>query len=322
MIKIEIVSSCLYLLKDVCPYTENSHENYITLKGDKDNDYNENYKFFSHGDYKYEENLGKNDGNHEDNPEILTSKLPFLTPYIKDKFIEVNNFTNLGKTSSTSLALGQKRAKPDGEKCDTEKKSSEEKKKTNCGRKKKGNKEKRHHNQLSEDNIIRKIKSNYLKYSHNEINQSFENKNIQFLKLDSDLNENLKKDYNEKLMNKTFKELYETYPVSSKYRKQKTVNCNLNKKIIRQIYSEENEEKKEYTVIRLLNSTYLELFKVFRNNHLKEFLDEMKKILVKNGESEEYIKQYLEKIERLCMNYEDWFFSKNGRNREKKKNNL
>ena len=47
---------------------------------------------------------------------------------------------------------------------------------------------------------MRKIKSNFLKYSHNRINDSFIDKNLQFLKLDSEINESLKKDYNEKLM--------------------------------------------------------------------------------------------------------------------------
>ena len=44
---------------------------------------------------------------------------------------------------------------------------------------------------------MRKIKSNLLNYGHQKLNDSFENKKLYFLKLSSEINENLKKDYNE-----------------------------------------------------------------------------------------------------------------------------
>ena len=305
------------LEKDSCPYTEKNNQNEFLTDNENENFYEKNQ---FQDEFKFDESTAKNQDNFEDNPDVFLFQ-PVSIQKLQEKILPENYCTNSGKTRATSLTLGKKRERQDIEKINAKIKSSEEtttKIKTNCGRKKKEDKEKGQHTQLSEDNIIRKLKSNYLKYNHNLINQSFKDQTLQFLKLDSEINENLKKDYNEKLMNTTIKELYETYPISSKYRKQRTDNSDLNKKIIDKLYSEENEEKKEHDVIRLLNSTYLELFEYFREKHLDEFLNEIKNILEKNGESKEYIQEYLEKMEKLCMTYEDWFLSKRGRRKKKK----
>ena len=305
------------LEKDSCPYTEKNNQNEFLTDNENENFYEKNQ---FQDEFKFDESTAKNQDNFEDNPDVFLFQ-PVSIQKLQEKILPENYCTNSGKTRATSLTLGKKRERQDIEKINAKIKSSEEtttKIKTNCGRKKKKDKEKGQHTQLSEDNIIRKLKSNYLKYNHNLINQSFKDQTLQFLKLDSEINENLKKDYNEKLMNTTIKELYETYPISSKYRKQKTDNSDLNKKIIDKLYSEENEEKKEHEVIRMLNSTYLESFENFREKHLYEFLNEIKSILEKNGESKEYIQEYLEKLEKLCKSYKDWFLSKSGRRREKK----
>ena len=317
-----LYSTIHYLEKDAFPYTEKNHHDSITLKGDNENEndcYYENYKNPFQDEFKFDEPIEEKE-NNEDNPDVFCCQIPVSFPKIQEKMIQENNYTNLGKTRATSLALGKKRARANRENSIKTKLSEEKttKKISNCGRKKKDDKEKGNHNQLSDDNMIRKIKSNYLKYNHSQINHSFKDQNLQFLKLDSDINENLKKDYNEQLMKKTFKELYETYPVSSKYRKKKADCSDLNRDIINKLYSEENEEKKEHEVIKKLNSTYLELFEDFRATHLNEFLNDIKITLEKNGESKEYIQEYLEKMKKLCMTYEKWFLSKNGRSRKKK----
>lgn len=307
------------LEKDSCPYTEQNQNEFLT-----ENDY-ENESFYEKNqfqdEYKFIESSAKDLDNIEENLDVFLFQPPVSIQKLQEKVWPENYRSNSGKTSATSLTLGRKRERSDKEKINVKIKSSEEtitKNKANCGRKKKEDKEKGQHTQLSEDNMIRKIKSNFLKWYHNQINLSFKDQNLQFFKLDSEINENLKKDYNEKLMNTKFKELYETYPISSKYRKKRTDNSDLNKKIIDKLYSEENEEKKEHDVIRMLNSTYLESFEYFREKHLDEFLNEIKSILEKNGESKEYIREYLEKMEKLCMTYKDWFLSKSGRRRKKK----
>ena len=117
-------------------------------------------------------------------------------------------------TKVTSKTIGLKRNR-------AETNLNEDGKKKKSGRKKKDEKEKGEHNKYSPDNIMRKIKSHFLEYVHNKLNSNFKNKQFQFLRLFSKINENLKKDYNIELMKKTIKEIYENSPISPKYRKQK-----------------------------------------------------------------------------------------------------
>ena len=174
----------------------------------------------------------------DDNFEIDT----FLNQELSKKASEENNITNLVKTKATSL-LGVKMKMPE-EKISKELKTQNSKKK-NFGRKNKDSKDKGDHNKYSEDNIMRKIKSNFLSYIHTNLNDSFNNKKYQFLKLNPKISENLKKDYNENLMKKTIKELYENSPISGKFRKQKIENPEYNKKIIEIIENQSNNEEKE-----------------------------------------------------------------------------
>ena len=88
------------------------------------------------------------------------------------------------------------------------------------GRKTKNSKEKGEHTKYSEDNIIHKIKKNFIIYIYNLLNKNIKNKDFHLLRFDSEISENLKKDYNIKLMSTTFKYLYEHTIISSKYRKQ------------------------------------------------------------------------------------------------------
>lgn len=316
-----ICQSLFYIEKDSFHYTDkNGIDSYNFKDYGRDENENDSYSFKF---YQNEDHLDEKTDKNDENPDVFNFQSPLSVQKLSDKNIQIQEKnTKLGKTSATSQTLGKKRERPDGQKDKTPTKLSSDKvttkKRSNCGRRAKGQKNREGHTQLSDDNVMRKIKSNFLKYSHNRINDSFIDKNLQFLKLDSEINENLKKDYNEKLMKTNFKELYETSEISSKYRKQKNINNTLNKMIIKKIYSEENEEKKEYKVIELLENNYLDLFKDFRNFYLNIFLDEIKATLIKDEESEEYIKIYLEKMKHLCMNYEDWFHKKNGRNREKK----
>lgn len=309
-----------YLEKDYCPYTENNANDTFCYKGENEDD-SETFKSIQcDNDIVGYDDQGRyySDGNLD----IFNIQpiQPVTTQNLTKKIIiQENNCTNLGQTKATSLFLGQKREKPfDEQKIEThtilsncDKKT---KKKSNQGRKIKNSDEKGKHNKLSEDNMIRKIKSNYSKFSHNKINDNFIDKNLQFLKLDSKIGENLKKDYNEELMHKKFRELYETSLISTKYRKQKTVNKDLNRIILKKIFS----EKKEYDVINLLNLTYIELFEEFRTNYLDTFLKEIKMTLVKDGESSDFIEKYIENMKNLCINFENWFSSKNGRKRVKK----
>ena len=208
------------------------------------------------------------------------------------------------------------------------------------GRKRKDDTIKGAHNKFSEDNMMRKIKSFFLNSCFELINKSIKNKQMQLLKLNSEIGENLKKDYNLKLLDTTLKYLFFNSKISLKYRKKIKTYYNLNKKIIKKIF----EENKEKEAIQLLNLTYRELFQIFRKkfedidldlktkiydieilkgNDFKDilnFIEEIKEKEINKNEEKQNIDVYLENIKNLCINYENWFLGKKGRNRKKDTN--
>ena len=228
----------------------------------------------------------------------------YLPPYIKKNSTDSNSSSIENKNTSGSSNLLSKKTK-----------RIKEDKAKNMGRKKKDVQEKGEHTKFSEDNMMRKIKSNFIDYSHNLINNSFKNKELKFLRFNSEINENLKKDYNLKLMDRTFKDLYENTPISRKYKKLAIENGDLNKNIINKIYYEEPD--KEFDVINLLNMTFNELFNDFITNNLDKFINDIYEEEKKKKESEENILYYIEKIKELCYSYKNWYDKKKGRDRKK-----
>ena len=178
--------------------------------------------------------------------------------------------------------------------------------KKNMGRKKKEAKFKGNHTKFTDDNVIRKIKCHFLNYINNSLNDSLINKKHIFLKLDNFVNENLKKDYNIKLMDQTIKEIYANSKISNKYKKQ---NADINKCLIDKIYLENNEIE----TIKILDQTYIELFNKLKKDKLDKFCEEIIKKEVKNGLSVENKNKYLTRIKYLCENYKEWFVKKVGR---------
>ena len=187
-------------------------------------------------------------------------------------------------------------------------------KKTMRGRKKKVEIIKGNHTKFSGDNIMRKIKCHFLSNVNKILNKSIINQKNTFCKLDNFVNENLKKDYNLKLMKLTFKEIYLTSQISSKYKK---FEKDKNKKVIEKIYSENNEIE----AIKLLDKTYLEVFNTLITNDLDNFCKEILEKEEKNGLPKIDSDNYLKEIKNLCENYEKWFLNKKGR-KEKKINKV
>ena len=144
-----------------------------------------------------------------------------LADKIQYKYIPEKNPKSSGNlnTKATSLITGKKRQR-----------SSENDRQTKQGRKKKDSNIKGKHNKYSGDNRMRKIKANFVKYINEQLNSKLKNKNIKFLKLDSKISENLKKDFNETLMKTKIKDLYLNTEISSKYRTQIKNNHDSNKK--------------------------------------------------------------------------------------------
>ena len=278
-------------------------------------DNNEKIHFFSDSDQPTELKWGdisKKSENQDENLDVSNLDAPESKKEPIKNLLE-NHFTNGDiKTKATSNILGIKTKR-------TEEVTFGNEMKKNQGRKKKTEKDKGKHNKFSEDNLMRKIKSHFLDYIHNRLNNSFRNKNVQFLKLFSEINENLKRSYNIELLDKTIREIYENSPLSGRYRKINEHKSDINKNIIKQIFNE--VDNKEEEVIQILNSTYKDLLSEFRNkNNLKNFLNKIKQE-EKKKEEKENIDNYILIIENLCLNYENWFLNKKGRNREKKNEN-
>ena len=185
------------------------------------------------------------------------------------------------------------------------------------------------HTRDSEDNKILKIKSYFWKSLYSFIRDSFIENN-EFLKLEISINRNLKKKFNEDLFKMKLKDIYSNFKISEKYRKSKK---DINKKLINKIF----KENKEKDVIKILNLTYIEAFNIFRRK-IKDIKPELKNkinktnfldnkkfkdfdgFLEKIREEEEYnnngdIEEYINDIKRLCLQFEEWFKQKIGRNR-------
>lgn len=309
----EIFPSPLYIYND----NENENENgnnelwNNNFNEDKYNNNDFNLMIVNPTDVKF--CILDNKEENEDNFIVDSFKAP-QDIKVHDKLNEnIITNANINTKATSKPLLGMKTKRPE------ERTTIGNEKNKKQGRKNKNAVEKGDHTKFKDDNIMRKIKSNLLDYIHNRLNSSFRNKDIYFLKLNSDINENLKKDYNIKLLNTKISELYEDSPISNKYRKQREENKDHNKFVITKIWSQIEDREEE--VIDKLVLTYKDLLNEFRNKNLEIFLEKIRKEEKGKGESEENINEYIYKIRDLCMRYETWFESKNGRNRKKKEEN-
>ena len=203
------------------------------------------------------------------------------------------------------------------------------------------------HSKINDDNIIKKIHSFYPENIRNWLNSSFldEKGNFlppseKFLKLqNSKIFSNLKKKKIIELLPTRFKDIF-SKNLSQKY---KNKDKNHNKDLIEEIYKENNQ----YFIQFILELTYLEGLNIFSGeitleNFIKllkeknindkksrEFYDKfnkidifLKKIYSKEvkKETKEGVKEYIQRISILCINYKTWFERKFNRNSKKKEN--
>jgi len=136
------------------------------------------------------------------------------------------------------------------------------------------------HNKNYKDNIMRKIKTNLMDYILKNLNESLKNKKFSFYRLDKLISENLRRDFNIKLIKKIF------------------------------------NEKEETDTIDILNKKYIDIIKEIRENRLDDFLESIKK-KEKNDDSTD-IDHYMKLFRDLFLSYENWFINKKGRDRKTK----
>ena len=168
------------------------------------------------------------------------------------------------------------------------------------------------HTKDNEDNIMRKIKTFVFQYILRLLNDSLIDKNKEFYPLETELNENLKKDLNVQLLNRTILDIYENSKLNDRHRFRGAANKILIKKIL--------EENVEIKTIKILSMTYKDILDQIRQKDSSFFLEEIrKKESRKKKNTPEIINSYLKKLEDLLFSYENWFGSKLGRNSEKRK---
>ena len=155
---------------------------------------------------------------------------------------------------------------------------------------------------------MRKIKTFTFKYIYNKLNDSLIDTDLKFYSLDANLSENLKKDFNEELLERTICDIYSNSNLNKKY---KNENHNYsNKEAIKTIMKDKFEKK----TISILNLKYRDILDIIRKKDIKKFLDEIRKKEIKN--QTQYLEDYMKAVQDMLMNYENWFFKKQGRNKK------
>ena len=159
-----------------------------------------------------------------------------------------------------------------------------------------------------EDNIIKKIKNAVFKYILQHLNKSLKYEIYNFYPLSQELTVNIRKDFNEKLLDRTIHDIYENSDMGRRY-----INVpDLNRELIRKIY----KEKIETETIIILDKTFRDILEDIRKKDLNNFLDDFRnKEINKNKKS---VDEYMKKVKSMLFKYEFWFKAKTVKNRRKK----
>jgi len=165
------------------------------------------------------------------------------------------------------------------------------------------------HNKFKEDNIMRKIKNNLLDFIVNKFNSSLSDKTKKLLKIDKYLSENLNRDYNMVLMERTLLDIFMKTKISKKYKR--TDDKYYNVKLIRSILNENIEKK----AIDLLDLKLIDMINYIKEHNLDKFLAiiEKKEKKIDGANSE----KYMALLKGILIDYKGWFKNKRGRVRKK-----
>ena len=164
------------------------------------------------------------------------------------------------------------------------------------------------HDKFKEDNIMRKIKTFVFKYILEMLNNSLKDISSRFYPLNTELNENLKKDYNEILLERTIYDIFMNSSLNNRYK----LIDEPNKKLIQRL---DKDHKQNETKV-ILNMKYKDVLDHIRIKDLSYFLDKIRTKEKKNKSV--FIDDYMKRVKVLLINYENWFKSKLGRHVIKK----
>ena len=163
------------------------------------------------------------------------------------------------------------------------------------------------HTKKKEDNIMRKIKTHLIEFIVKLLNDSLKDKTKKFYKIDKSISENLKRDFNLALLQRTLEDIFLNTDINGRYKNYS------NEALIKKIKEENIEEK----TIELLSLEFIEVIYKIQDEYLEEYLEsiknkEIKEINIENSS----VNEYMESLKKIFFGYEAWFKNKKGRNRE------
>ena len=163
------------------------------------------------------------------------------------------------------------------------------------------------HTKKKEDNIMRKIKTHLIEFIVKLLNDSLKNKTQKFYKIAKSISENLKRDFNLALLQRTLEDIFLNTDINGRYKNYS------NEALIKKIKKENIEEK----TIELLSLKFIEVIYKIQDEYLEEYLEsikskEIKEINIENSS----VNEYMESLKKIFFGYEAWFKNKKGRNRE------
>ena len=186
------------------------------------------------------------------------------------------------------------------------------------------------HTRNDEDNIIKKIKRSFIDKVRAFINKKYEiyldNTNTKLIKrISSKEILKTKKEQNLAFFDMTLKELFSS-TISSKY-KYSLCNKNDNKSQIDKLY----KEKKAIEVIKILDMTVREIYKIYCFNIKRKGFEELrnlkydllirkKELILKKETHKKDIRDYLDLYEKIAINLEEIIKAKKVRRRSRNKN--
>ena len=189
----------------------------------------------------------------------------------------------------------------------------ENKNKKKRGRKSKFDERPVTHTHNSEDNIIKRIKTAMMIYVYERLNKSLKSINRRFHKPIKEINENLKKDYNIRLMNMTIREIYEENFLQKIY-DEKIRFSKINSSLIQKIF----DNNKDIETMKILNTKYIDLLNELDT---KEYIcKRIEKKARKSVKEIDELKIYMNNVRRCLEDYELWFTLKRDRNYKSKNN--
>ncbi len=244
--------------------------------------------------YFYLNKKRKSPDNTNDEEKIVTDK----TTYIDEKEL---------KSEKNAIELNHKKkniSKPIFSVYNNDKNM---KKKLKRGRKSKFSNSHGYHTKFSTDNILRKIKTRFFHKIVNYINSiiisKYRNK-VKVLKfLEPEISKNNNIAFNKRLFNMKLKEIFNSYKI---YAKIKILDRDYNKNIIKSIYEENIIE-----LINILEMTAMQMFCIFRDvNDTKLVGFEKMDTVIKELEYSEKDKEYIDKLKRVILNFENYYFKK------------